>query len=201
MMYLSGKAVDDPRIGVMLSFNVGKQRLHGHDHFAADNGCYARPDKYTDAGFLRWLDRLDRRGCLFATAPDVVGDAAATRVRARPMLPKIRELGFKAAYVGQDGARPNDSPWSEIDALFIGGTTDWKLSQAAGDLIGEAKQRGKHVHMGRVNSFLRLRVAHVLGCHSADGNYLSFEPARQQNVVDWLDRLSRQGTFEYKFAC
>ena len=113
------------------------------------------------------------------------------------MLPKIRELGFKAAYVGQDGAQPNDTPWSEIDALFIGGTTDWKLSQSAADLISEARRRGKWVHMGRVNSWRRIRLAHVLGCHSVDGTLLVFDPAREKKIVQWLETLNRQGTLSF----
>ena len=201
-MYLSGKIVDDPRIGALLSFNVGKQRRHGHDVWAADNGCFARPDKYTDAGFLQWLDKFDRNGCLFAVAPDVVGDADATLDRAMPMMPKIRDLGFKAAFVGQDGAKPDGLPWLEMDALFIGGSTSWKLSQPAADLISEARRRGKWVHMGRVNSWRRIRLAHVLGCHSVDGTCLAFEPAREKKIVQWLETLNRQGTlslFEVNF--
>ena len=79
MIYLSGKKVEcSDRIGVMLSFNAGKQSLTGHSLFAADNGCFVQADKYSDDGFITWLHKLDRNACLFATAPDVVGDAEAT---------------------------------------------------------------------------------------------------------------------------
>jgi hypothetical protein len=191
-MYLSGKAVADPRIGVMLSFGGG-ERQHGHEVWAADNGCYARQDTYSDDGFLSWLDRHNRAGCLFAVAPDVVGDADGTLDRAAPMLPKIRELGFAAAYVGQDGATPASLPWTDFDALFIGGSTEWKLSGAAADLMSEARRRRKHVHMGRVNTWQRIRAAAVLGCHSVDGTFIAFGPDKNTAiVVDWLDRLNRQ---------
>jgi hypothetical protein len=192
-MYLSGKAVADPRIGVMLSYNAGKQRVIGHKCWAADNGCFSQPKKYSDDGFLSWLDQIDRTGCLFAVAPDVVADAAATLDRAAPMLPKIRRLGFAASLVGQDGATPASLPWPDFDALFIGGSTRWKLSGAAADLILEAKRRGKHCHMGRVNSWQRIRAAAVLGCHSVDGTFIAFGPDKNTAiVVDWLDRLNRQ---------
>ncbi|ANS02985.1 hypothetical protein [uncultured Mediterranean phage uvDeep-CGR0-AD1-C123] len=194
-MYLSGKVVADPRIGTLLSFGGG-ERQHGHQVWAADNGCFARPDTYSDDGFLRWLDRLDRTGCLFAVAPDVLADGAATLARATPVLPLIRNLGYPAAFVGQDGQRGDRVPWDEIDALFIGGTTEWKLSGIAADLIHEAKQRGKWVHMGRVNSWQRIHAAACLGVDSVDGTHLAFRPDRYTpEVIDWLDRIQEQPSF------
>jgi hypothetical protein len=192
-MYLSGKAVPDPRIGVMLSYNAGKQRVIGHKCWAADNGCFSQPKKYTDDGFLSWLDKIDRTGCLFAVAPDVVADAAATLDRAAPMLPKIRRLGFAAAFVGQDGATPDSLPWPDFDALFIGGSTEWKLSGMAADLIVEGKRQGKWVHMGRVNSWARISAADALGVDSVDGTFIAYAPDKNTpKVLDWTDRINNQ---------
>jgi hypothetical protein len=192
-MYLSGKAVADPRIGVMLSYNAGKQRVIGHKCWAADNGCFSQPKKYTDDGFLSWLDKIDRTGCLFAVAPDVVADAAATLDRAAPMLPKIRRLGFAAAFVGQDGATPDSLPWPDFDALFIGGSTEWKLSGMAADLIAEGKRQGKWVHMGRVNSWARISAADALGVDSVDGTFIAYAPDKNTlKVLDWTDRINNQ---------
>lgn len=177
----------------MLSYNAGKQSLSGHSLFAADNGCFVQADKYSDDGFLEWLDKLDRKGCLFAVAPDVVGDADATKDRAYPMLPHIQKLGFKAAYVCQDGELPKTVNWSKLDAIFIGGSTDWKLSQAAADLVAEAKRRDKWVHMGRVNSYQRMRLASAIGCDSVDGTMLAFAPDINKAKLDkWLYWLNEQ---------
>lgn len=192
MIYLSGKKIDcTDQIGVMLSFNAGKQSKHGHNLFAADNGCFVQADKYSDDGFLAWLDQLDREACLFATAPDVVGDAVGTRKRAYRMLPRIRELGFKAAFVVQDGETVDQIRWDEMDAIFVGGSTEWKLSQAAADIVAEAKRKGKWVHMGRVNSYKRMRLAAAIGCDSVDGTMLAFAPdenkARLDNWLRWLN--------------
>ena len=177
----------------MLSWNANHSRKHGHKLFACDNGCFSQPDKYSDEGFLDWLDDLDRSGCLFATAPDVLADGDATLARATPMLPAIRNLGFRAAYVGQDGQRADRVPWDDLDALFIGGTTEWKLSGIAADLIHEAKRRGKWVHMGRVNSWTRIYPASVLGVDSVDGTHLTFRPDRYTpKVIDWLDRIEKE---------
>jgi hypothetical protein len=192
MIYLSGKKIDcTDQIGVMLSFNAGKQSKHGHNLFAADNGCFVQADKYSDDGFISWLDQLDREACLFATAPDVVGDAVGTRKRAYRMLPRIRELGFKAAFVVQDGETVDQIRWDEMDAIFVGGSTEWKLSQAAAEIVAEAKRKGKWVHMGRVNSYKRMRLAAAIGCDSVDGTMLAFAPdenkARLDNWLRWLN--------------
>ncbi len=198
MIYLSGKKVKCTDVlGVMLSFNAGKQSLRGHSLFAADNGCFVQSEKYSDEGYLAWLDKLDRGSCLFAAAPDVVGDAEKTRDRSYPILPKIRELGFKAAFVVQDGETPDQIRWDELDAIFIGGSTGWKLGPIVPDIVSEAKKRGKWVHMGRVNSFKRMRLAAAIGCDSVDGTYLAFEPDnRKGKIEEWLKILEQQPLLE-----
>ncbi len=90
--------------------------------WAADNGCYGKGYP-GDAGYLAWLDaqRPHAGRCLFATAPDVVGDAAATLIRSAPFFAPIRALGYPAALVAQNGLTPDMVPWDDIDALFLGG--------------------------------------------------------------------------------
>lgn len=143
--------------------------------WAADNGCYGRGYP-GDEAWLDWLAGMDSQGCLFATAPDVVGDAEATLARSVPMLPRIRNLGYPAALVAQDGLEHLTVPWGAFDVLFLGGSTAWKLGPHARRLASEAKSRGKEVHMGRVNSERRYRYAAAIGCDSADGTYLTFGP-------------------------
>jgi transposase InsO family protein len=190
VIYLSGKQVAHPRIGLMLSYNGAGYRKKKRSRWAADNGCFTQPQKYTDQGYLKWLDKLDRSGCFFATAPDVVGDADETLKRSKPMLPKIRELGYRVAFVAQDGAKIDSLPWADLDCLFVGGTDTFKLSQAAAECMREAKQRGKSVHMGRVNSYRRIRLAKFLGADSVDGTQLAYRPTRYlSDVLHWLDRL------------
>ena len=198
MIYLSGKKIKcTDEIGVMLSFNAGKIIKHGHPMFAVDNGCFAQAGKYSDDGFLKWLDTLDRKNCLFASAPDVVGDAIATRKISYPMLSKIRELGFKAAYIVQDGETKDTIQWGEIDAIFVGGSTKWKLSQSASDIVKSAKSKGKWVHMGRVNSFKRIQYAKAIGCDSVDGTFLVFGPDKNERKLrSWLNRLKTQPMLE-----
>jgi len=102
----------------------------------------------------------------------VVGDAAATLEMSRPYFGQIRALGFAVAYVLQDGQEDVPVPWDEVDAIFIGGSDDFKLGAYCAQLVAEAKRRGLWVHKGRVNSRKRMLIAHSFGCDSADGTWL-----------------------------
>jgi hypothetical protein len=161
--------------------------------WCADNSCFT-PGRYPgETAYLRWLTRrADRAGrCAFATAPDVPFNASATLVRALPMLEQIRAAGYPAALVAQDGLEDLAISWDSFDALFLGGTTQWKLGAAAARLAQQARQRGLWVHMGRVNSFKRLRYAASIGCHSADGTCLAFGPDHNlPRLLGWLTQVN-----------
>lgn len=153
--------------------------------WAADNGCFGKGYP-GDEMWLNWLDSNDPAGCLFATAPDVVGDAAATLERSAPHLPTIRALGYRAALVAQDGLTEATTPWNDLDALFIGGSTAWKLGPHAATLVAAARRRGKYVHMGRVNSHRRWQYAEHIGCDSVDGTFLTFGPDKNlPRLLSW----------------
>lgn len=183
MLYLANasspavrEAMARGELGMLATPNERRDPLPGVT-WAADNGCFST--RYVgDDRWMAWLVRhaVHASRCLFATAPDVVGDAAATLARSLPFLPKIRELGYPAALVAQDGLERLDVPWDEFDWLFLGGSTEWKLSAASAELTAEAKRRGKGVHMGRVNSRKRWLIAESFGCDTSDGTYLSFGP-------------------------
>lgn len=154
--------------------------------WCADNGCFGKKEFSEDRWFT-WLKKhTDIEHCRFATAPDVVGDHAATLVRSRPWLPKIRGLGFPAAFVIQDGATIDTIPWDEFDCAFIGGTTEFKLGDTALQICREARRRGKWVHIGRVNSRRRyLRFTSV--ADSADGTIIIRGPRiRLPEVLGWV---------------
>lgn len=169
--------------------------------WCADNGCFS-PTGWV--GYDRWFAWLDsytddeRERCLFATAPDVVGDAAATLARSAPWLPRIRGIGYPAALVAQDGLTPDTVPWSTFDVLFVGGTTDWKVGPEARALVAEARRRGVPVHMGRVNSLRRLRYAEAIGCDTVDGTFITFGPdVNLPRMLGYLDVVHGQpGLFE-----
>lgn len=178
------------RLGAILNPASGN-RLPDEGLFGVDNAVYG--GKYPgDREYLKYLERfvdhVDR--CLFVTAPDVVGDAFATAARSRPMLKEIRAMGFPAAMVAQDFMEfcPHWD-WDEMDCLFIGGSTAWKLSDAAANLGSVANSIGIWTHVGRINSLLRYRT--VDWASSVDGTYLQRAgPDRAlPTVLGWRDAL------------
>lgn len=164
--------------------------------FCVDNGRFGKGWPGAEK-WWEWVTSHPVEDCLFVVAPDVVGDAEATLAESAEWLPRIRAAGYPAALVAQDGLENLDVPWDEFDCLFIGGTTEWKLSGHARNLIADAKQHGKWVHMGRVNSEQRLRYAHALGCDSADGTFLAFGPdTNLPRLKGWLRAISHP-TFDF----
>ena len=117
-----------------------------------------------------------------------MGNARATLRRFRVWGPIIQGHGFPVALVLQDGQESLPVPWSDLDAVFVGGTTAWKLGYAAHTLVQEATQRGKLVHMGRVNSLVRMRLAARWGCDSVDGSGFSRWRKLIEPGVRWLRR-------------
>lgn len=179
-------AMQAGQIGYIDTPAQGNKRPEGVT-WCADNGAFSA--KFDERKWWRFLtaNRHAAETCLFAVAPDVVGDAAATLERSLPWLPRIRALGYPAAFVAQDGQEELSVPWDEFDCLFIGGTTGWKLGPHARALTAEAKRRGKWVHMGRVNSEHRFRYAAAIGCDSADGTYLTFGPdTNLPKLLAWM---------------
>lgn len=169
--------------------------------WCADNGCFS--DRWDEARWWRFLmDNAHRAAtCLFAVAPDVVGDHAATLDRSRPWLPKLRALGYPAAFVLQDGASRDSVPWGDFDVLFIGGSTAFKLGAQARQLAHEAHRRGLWVHCGRVNSARRWAYAaapypYGLGADSADGTFLTYGPDRNlPQLLAWTRSNAQPALF------
>lgn len=199
MIYLSGhvrpEVLGRPDLGVMLTPMTGYRPDLSRSIWAADSGCFSAPEKFDMTKYLDFLalHAPHRDRCLFATAPDVVGDAEATLEKSAPYLPIIRGAGYRVALVAQDGLEVLDVPWEMFDCLFVGGTTAWKLSEQAYQLAREADERGKWVHMGRVNSWRRLKAAAVSGYDSADGTFLAFGPeALLPRMRQWIETLRRE---------
>lgn len=201
MIYLSAvirPTATHPQLGVIITPAHGNSPavcLPGRI-WAADNGCFAQGEQFKTGRYITWLEERVapyRDTCLFATAPDVIGDAEATWKRSAPVLPLLRALGYPAALVAQNGIDPRSLDWNAFDVLFLGGDTQWKLSQTTRQLVTEAKAHGVWVHMGRVNSLKRLQRATLWGCDSADGTYVRFQPDRYvTRVCHWLDIVNRQ---------
>lgn len=173
-------------LGVLCS----PRRVYGDEMtgwlWAADNDAFS---KWDEGRYRAMLERIrGRDGMLFVTAPDVVGDWHATDRLYGEWRHDLE--GFPVAYVAQDGLQGQHVPWRNITALFIGGTTEWKMGAQAARLIREAKSRGKWVHMGRVNSYERMRYAQWLGCDSIDGTQFSW--FRDTKLPAYLNALRQE---------
>lgn len=170
----------DPDTGADVHENLGRLITPRHTSsieltaeagltWAADNDCFQGLDE------RRYVDMLDRitglAGCKFVTVPDVVGDAAATRELFDVWAPELEARGLPVGYVLQDGSAEAGVPWDRIDALFIGGSTEYKLGPEAAEFACEAKRLGKWVHWGRVNTLKRINYIASLGAaDSVDGS-------------------------------
>lgn len=152
--------------------------------WAADNGCF-NPTRFTVRRWGRWLTKQPRTA-LWAVVPDVVADHDRTLRRWHRLAPWVKAQGFAPAFVAQDGCTPDTIP-ADAACVFIGGSTDWKLSPAAHAVVLEAKSRVLRTHMGRVNSLRRLRIAAQWGVDTVDGTFLAFGPdVNLPKLVGWL---------------
>lgn len=158
--------------------------------WAMDNGCYKR---YDPAAIIRMMERF--RGlpnCKFMVAPDVVEDHEATLLMFRAWLGTIQSFGYPVAFVLQDGVTFESVPWDSIQAIFIGGSTKFKYSEVVRRIVAEAKRRGLHVHMGRVNSKDRSTYAKSIGCDSTDGTSSSIAPKETIQLLAPVFAADRQ---------
>lgn len=214
--YLSGSintrtAAELCELGVGVLTQPGNSthtQVANYPAWAADNGAFAKGADHRRFDFAKWWRYVSEvlprtyecdAPCLFVTAPDaidvdatgrvVIGHAAETLRRANEWLPKIGALGFPTAFVAGNGHEDmlDALPWELIDVLFLGGSDEWKLGAGAAAVVVEAKRRGKRVHMGRVNSGKRFRIAAALGCDTADGTFLAFGPEKNlPRLRSWL---------------
>jgi hypothetical protein len=138
--------------------------------WAIDNGGYSRFD---EPAFWALLKREEhhRENCIFLTVPDVVGSARRTLEIFDRW--KGRLEGWKLALACQDGQEDLPMPWDEIAAVFVGGSTEFKLSQEAAQIVKAAKILGKWAHIGRVNDPARFAHFEEMGADSIDGTGLS----------------------------
>lgn len=148
-----------------------------------DNGVFT--GAFSEVDF--WAKLVEMRPyqntCLFVVSPDVVANAIATMSAYRYWGGRIKERGWPVAFAAQDGQELFDFP-PEYDALFIGGSTEWKMSTAADECILRAKAQGKWVHVGRVNSQKRIRHFQLMGVDSVDGTTVCFAPDKNYPVID-----------------
>lgn len=160
--------------------------------WGADNQAFTVG--FQPAVFFPWLESMEtyRAACLFIPLPDEVGDAAATLQRFAEWRSRFGD--WPCAFVAQDGQEDLTLPDSRLwSTLFVGGTTEWKLSEAAYSIIQEAQQLGKCIHIGRVNWWRRYR--HFAGMPGSerwtfDGTRTRFD-GTQKTFEAWAGYTTR----------
>lgn len=178
-----------PDIGVIVGPRVGGIRpVTEGRKWAADNDAFH--GKFDAEVFENHLARLTpyREQCLFVVCPDVRLDAQATLQLFGVWSPVIRDAGFPVAYVAQDGSE--NLPLPDADWLFIGGGNPWRAAYTA-QMIQRAKAVGMRVHVGRVNSAVRLHDCAGMGADTCDGTYIGFRGVERglEEVGGWLDTI------------
>jgi hypothetical protein len=157
--------------------------------WAIDNGAFAGFDQ---AAFLALLAREEhhRENCLFVAVPDVVGSARRTLEVFERWKPRLN--GWLLALVCQDGQEHLPIPWDDITAVFIGGSTAFKVGEHATHIIRAAQALGKWVHVGRVNHPERFEHFEKLGVDSIDGTGI----ARYTHMRKAIANRNDQGKLE-----
>ena len=159
--------------------------------YALDNGAWwshvnGRP--FDEDAFMLAYEKL-AAGADFIVLPDVVSgglESLKFSLRWRERLGAPRCLQMLAV---QDGMEVrNVEPLVGPDlGIFVGGSTEWK--EATMPLWGKvAARRNAWVHVGRVNTARRARLAAASGMRSFDGS----GPSRFQTALAVVDNARRQ---------
>lgn len=159
--------------------------------FAIDNGAFANFDPNQFRSLLaRECSR--KQLCRFVTVPDVVGSAIRTLEAFEYWVNRLH--GWKLAYVAQDGQESIGIPWNDIEAIFIGGSDDFKLSPYAAQIVKCAKIMEKWIHIGRVNEPKRFSNWKRFEVNSFDGTGISMFSHMREKIknADCQGDLLRQ---------
>lgn len=175
MMFFSPSNRCDPDNGYLAS-PAGQVRTSLLTRpWGCDNQVFT--EKFNSVKFFSWLRRAlpYRPWCKFVVCPDRVRDCETTRRQWPHFSAAIRELGYPVAFAAQDGMEPDDLP-DDADALFVGGSDDWKLYPPCVEIIRLAQARGMWVHVGRATSLDRIGHCKSLGVDSFDNTYTVYAP-------------------------
>jgi len=161
--------------------------------WAADNCAYTG---FAAARFYPWLETMQpyKAKCLFVAVPDVVGDAPATIALWQQHAHRM--TSWPLAFVAQDGQESLPLP-EGFKTLFVGGSTEWKESQAAIDVIRRAQALGARIHIGRVNYRRRYNLFRVLeGSEdwTCDGTRMRFEGSERTHTA-WNGYMAQAPLF------
>jgi len=178
--------------------NIGQQ-LGPHPYWiGVDNGCYNADsvDSFNqiEQKFIDLTYRLDPGRLAFVASPDIIADPDQTLELFYGWRPHFLHLRLRTALVLQDGMTTQDIPWPELEAVFVGGTDQYKFSPDVYRICLQAKQHRKWIHFGRINSKRKLSLAHDYHAHSVDGLHWSFYTHKNlAQGIEWVQSIKSQG--------
>lgn len=140
-----------------------------------------------------WLKSMEpyRNNCIWIAGFDVLFDAQATLDSYAEFKSYLE--GWPLAYVAQNGSESLPIP-EDCAAVFIAGTTAWKESYEAFQVIQRAQTMGKAVHIGRVNWWRRFqKFAALPGSEefTFDGNRQIYT-GMEDTIAAWNDYKTRR---------
>ena len=139
--------------------------------YGLDNGCFS---KFEKKKWRRLVAEAKEQELInqpkFVCSPDIVGDARRTLELFDQFYDEISPL--PVCLVLQDGIGDFSIDWDRVDAVFVGGSDAFKVSNEAFNACKAAKMLDKWVHVGRVNT--AQRVSNWMGlADSIDGSGIS----------------------------
>jgi|DEB0MinimDraft_6_1074348.scaffolds.fasta_scaffold66030_2 hypothetical protein len=190
------KVANIPKGHIQLRTPLTQYKTNKNLNYILDNGCFSNFKEKT------WLKMVKQAilddNCLFFTLPDEVGSHKKTLELFKLwQLYLENELKFsqkliikKSGFVLQDGATIDTIPFDKISSIFLGGTTQFKMSLQALKILQKAKSLNKYIHIGRVNTISRAVKFHGLA-DSIDGSGLSKYKFMQERMVLLLKELEK----------
>jgi hypothetical protein len=190
--YLAGKFANS--IGLLISPNGWK---YSPDviPYALDNGAYyafTKNEEWDERGFYEMLDKVpQQKKPLWVACPDKVMDKEQTFKLWEKHSPRIKDMGFRNAFVLQDGMTREEVP-KDAEVLFVGGSFEWKWK-----MLPEICTWGKRVHCGRVNSYEGLWICDENGVESCDGTgWVRGGIKRMQPLINFLEEKYGNGRIQ-----
>lgn len=181
--YAGKVLLDDGNLGFLVTPRGIPKLSKTKGIFGVDNDCF-NIKSYSEEKFLKLLEAVSKfenvkERCKFVNAPDVLNDFEETLKLYYNWYSIIKiKYNLPISIVLQDGANIDNIPWDYIDAIFVGGSTEFKLSENVRTIIKEAQLQKKWVHVGRVNTKRRLAYCKLLEVDSVDGSsFARFENA------------------------
>lgn len=157
--------------------------------YALDNGSFI---DWQPALFMEMLCKSTKfHRPLFIVVPDMVADPEITLRKWHYWHLRIAPFG-PLAFACQDGMEPENVP-QKATCCFIGGTTRWKLKNAH-----RFKGISPCLHIGRVNTYQRLRWAEEIGADSVDGTgWFRGDKDQRAGLIEWFEQ--KQGNLFNEF--